>query len=1211
MSEQLVGSMAVELALRSSSFETKMKHAAAEIKGIDDEFKVSRAEAAATGKKFDELGQRSETAAKKLALQEASCEKYRDRLKDLRDKLEEVARSQKELSVKIVDAEKAYKDSKKELKAHAKAGDLDAKSMQALATETERLAAEEKELQVSYKAGQGTLITTQNKIVKTEATYNKLRIETAQTRGEVDRLSASIDKARERLNSISDVTGRAGNAMTVGLTAPIVAAATLAGSSAIKWEDAFSDVRKTVDITSGDMEAGYERIEKQIIQLSESIPVAKEELAGIAAGAGQLGVAEQYIAKFTRVMADLDVATNLTGDAAATMFAQYANITNMDLNDVDRLGSVIVDLGNNTATTESKIGGMMQRLAGAGAVAGLTTTQIAGISATLSSLGIAEEAGGSSMSKAISQIDSAVISGGKALKAYAEVAGVSAEEFAASWKGDPVAALQLFTSGLGNISAAGGDVTKALKSVGITESIMSDTMKRLMGSGTMLTDNVNRANVAWEKNTALTDEASKKYKASASRIQITKNKVSNLATTFGESMLPVINDGIDIVGGLVDRFSDLDDETRQNLLFGAGAAALAGPALKSISSVTSGVSGLLKGIQAINAAGGVTGMLSAAAPVALALGIGAAAVAAVGLGTAWQNANSEATKLAQRMGNLNFGLDSESAKQLQTDIETAKANCDRTIEIRAEVAKDQEGIEAMLDKALENNKVTRGEENKLAKEINSWVDEGIDIAKTNMQTQIDDLNTALDRIGATPEQKAVAIQKITDKGDQSITELESYRTEALELISGLRTGEIEATEDNVARLNELLGIIGDIKAEIIAAGEGVDTFFAQAVKERAARGEATTVDTVVALNLTHEDGAKRRAKVEEASDEAISLAQTDLNAAVSTGDQELIAGCEVALDLAFTQKEGAMAANEQQIADNIQAIWDGVASKIGEQDMDSLMQRVDLLAIIQRYYNTADPIGTGYAEKIRPQIQEAMQDFIPEDIGDMPEGKFDSYFTGLIPSLEMALKNSIATDVEAGTYNPLMDFLDGALQNNEIKPEDLAGASDALKGAFALIDLTQSGGELGANLMDSLGLGITDNAQKTADASEADFLKIIEAAKSERVFDINSPSKPFQEIGKWDMLGLGKGHSENVKAAMQPLYLLATKDMPLVATQMVNGMISSINLRRQALVDSMVSAVSAAMSAAQVTANAGIKIPVSIDTSAINIRKLSRELARA
>lgn len=64
----------------------------------------------------------------------------------------------------------------------------------------------------------------------------------------------------------------------------------------------------------------------------------------------------------------------------------------MSANDYGKLGSVIVALGNNFATTESDIVQMATRLAASGELAGLSEAQIMALSTAMSSVGIEAEA---------------------------------------------------------------------------------------------------------------------------------------------------------------------------------------------------------------------------------------------------------------------------------------------------------------------------------------------------------------------------------------------------------------------------------------------------------------------------------------------------------------------------------------------------------------------------------------------------------------------------------------------------------------------------------------------------------------------------------------------------------------------------------------------------------------------------------------------------
>ncbi|NLI05383.1 MAG: phage tail tape measure protein [Actinomycetaceae bacterium] len=400
-------------------------------------------------------------------------------------------------------------------------------------------------------------------------------------------LDSAMKSIESTCNKIAGDLAKTGAVLSLAVTAPLVKVGKDMLQASIDYESAFAGVRKTVDITSGDIEAGYKRISDALLEMSQNMPQDYITLSGIAENAGQLGVAEEHIVSFTKVIADLVVATNLSEESAAGMIAQYANITGMDLANVDRLGSTIVALGNNTATTEADIVEMMHGLAGAGKIVGLTDAQIAGLAATLSSLGINAEAGGSAMSRTLSLMESAVIAGGDDLKDFAKVSGLTSAEFAKQWQTDPMAALQTFSNGLQKIKDDGGDVDAALESVGINSVVMKDMWKRLMGSGNLLTDTVLLANDAFIENTALIEEAEKRYGTLDSKIKMAQNAYTNMLAAFGN--VAIENSSL---GGIVDTVKNLfislagaDDATKQLIINAGLIAAAAGPVLVNLGGV--------------------------------------------------------------------------------------------------------------------------------------------------------------------------------------------------------------------------------------------------------------------------------------------------------------------------------------------------------------------------------------------------------------------------------------------------------------------------------------------------------------------------------------------------------------------------------------------------------------------------------------------------
>src|SRR5690606_15127018 len=220
------------------------------------------------------------------------------------------------------------------------------------------------------------------KKLATDVATSQRQIDEAMKRGDRD----EADRLRRRKDAYDTV----GSGLLAAGTAAVTAAG-MAAKAAIDWESAFAGVAKTVDGTAAQME----ELEGDLRNLATSMPTSHEEVAAVAEAAGQLGVAREDVASFTKVMIDLGETTNLTAEQAATAIAQIANVMGMSHDDVDRFGSALVALGNDGASTESEILQMAQRIAGAGNQIGLAETDVLGMASALASVGIEAEAGGS------------------------------------------------------------------------------------------------------------------------------------------------------------------------------------------------------------------------------------------------------------------------------------------------------------------------------------------------------------------------------------------------------------------------------------------------------------------------------------------------------------------------------------------------------------------------------------------------------------------------------------------------------------------------------------------------------------------------------------------------------------------------------------------------------------------------------------------------
>lgn len=429
-----------------------------------------------------------------------------------------------------------------------------------------------------------------------QRTYLGLKAGALGLKNELAGMSNSFISTNETLLRLYDTLGKVSSkaehfANTVKplsmLSFAGIAAAT---KTAIEFEDAWTGVTKTVDGTPQQ----FEKINKGLKDLAQNTSSTYQDIAHYAELAGQMGIPTDSIVGFTKTITQLGDTTNLVGEAAAQSIAKFSNVMVSQSKKTNtyysRLGSTIVDLGNKFSTTEADIMDMATRLGVAGKMVGFNSNQVLGLSTALSSLGIEAAAGGSSVSKMLKKIDISVSTGDKNLQKFAEVSGMTSQQFQKAWGEDAAGTFLKFVEGIGKSS----DVTKTLDELGIKEVRQAQAMGALAQSSDVLASALNVSKNAWNDNTAMANEAEKRYATLKSQLSQTWEAIKQAGNELGQAFTPTLTDLLKIVKKAANTFSNLDEGTQQTIAKMLLLTAAAYPTAKGVSKVAGATQGAVK-----------------------------------------------------------------------------------------------------------------------------------------------------------------------------------------------------------------------------------------------------------------------------------------------------------------------------------------------------------------------------------------------------------------------------------------------------------------------------------------------------------------------------------------------------------------------------------------------------------------------------------------
>ena len=232
-------------------------------------------------------------------------------------------------------------------------------------------------------------------------------------------------------------------------TAPIAAAR--------EFERSLADVAKTTNFTLSEMKA----LSAEILTLSTRTDVAANDLAKIAAAAGQQGLGKFGVAgvvAFTESVSRMASALDVTAEEAGTNVGKIVNVFKVPLQEIERVVSTLNEVSNNSTASGKELLDVVKRIGDAAGA--LNLEQATALAATGLDLGSSPEVVGTAFSEVFASLRQDAAKFGKLL-------GEDADMFASRLKNGGITALK--------------DVLAAFRNLKVSD--QQTAITKLFGSG--------------------------------------------------------------------------------------------------------------------------------------------------------------------------------------------------------------------------------------------------------------------------------------------------------------------------------------------------------------------------------------------------------------------------------------------------------------------------------------------------------------------------------------------------------------------------------------------------------------------------------------------------------------------------------------------------------------------------------------------------------
>lgn len=332
-------------------------------------------------------------------------------------------------------------------------------------------------------------------------------------------------------------------ALGVAVLGPIVGAT----RAAIRFESVMADVQKVVDFDTPEQ---FAEMGRDILKLSERIPVAASGLGDIVAAAGQAGIARGELTRFAEDAAKMAVAFDISGAEAGSSMTGLRNIFKASQDEVMMLAGTVNHLSNNMDATAPAMLNVMERAGGMATLFGLTGQETAALAGSFLALKTRPEVAATGINAMLRIMADAPNQSRKFHDALDEL-GMSAEELKEDIEHDAQGALLNLLTTIGQAE----DKIPILSALFGAE--YADDIAKLAGNLDIYRGALQLAGDETAALTSIEKEYQARAATTANNLQLLKNRANVLGVNIGNVLLPTVNDAVGAIGGLVGKAAAL------------------------------------------------------------------------------------------------------------------------------------------------------------------------------------------------------------------------------------------------------------------------------------------------------------------------------------------------------------------------------------------------------------------------------------------------------------------------------------------------------------------------------------------------------------------------------------------------------------------------------------------------------------------------------